>query len=433
MVTTTTIYQRFKGAVRALFTGANAAGQKILNLIMMVLVIASIGVMILEVGPDLTSSEREYFKWLDEIFTLVFLVEFILRFWVCSDFRQDYSAAFNRYQRRAYRQEKIRTILLAFRVAATKKVRWITQPLSIVDLLAILPFFRMFRLFRVFRVFRLLKLFRYSRRLAFFVEIIRERSYEVTALFSVATVIWGMIAVAFYVVEGGVNPEVNSIWEAIYWAIMTITTVGYGDITPITPVGQGIAVVGTLTGMWVIVFMTAIVVSTLSEHIFNLREMKMSNRVDRMEQHIIVCGLDTLGRAVCKSLVKEGRTFVGVDVDQERVDAAGKMGWVAIQGDTTDDEVWLKLGLDRAHSVISTFIDEVSNVFVILLVTEKNPNCFIVVTGESKTSEKRLKRVGANKVVSPYLIGGTQLVHSAIRPNAVKLMDMPIRLLQEVV
>jgi voltage-gated potassium channel len=427
MIAMTTAYQQFKGIFRTLFAGTDDSGRKFLNLIMMLLVVSSIGVMIAEAGPDLTHLEVAYLKWLDEIFTWVFLVEYLLRFWVCSDFRYDFVKASSRYRRRIHNPKKTQTISHAIKVAITHKIKWMVQPLSIVDLLAILPFFRMFRLFRVFRVFRLLKLFRYSKRLVFFVEIIRERSYELIALLTVAVVIWGMVAVAFYMVEVEVNPKVSNIWESIYWAIITITTVGYGDITPITPIGQGVAVIGTLTGMWVIVFMTSIIVSTLTERIVSLRGFKMQNKIDRMDNHIIVCGLDTLGRAVCQSLEQEGRQFVGVDIDQDLVDRAEKKGWLAIQGDATDEEVWRQLNIECAHSVISTFLDEVSNVYVILVVTEKNPNCFIVVTGESKTSEKRLKRVGAKKVVSPYLIGGHQLVHSAIRPNAVKLIDLALK------
>ncbi|MBF0445804.1 MAG: NAD-binding protein [Magnetococcales bacterium] len=420
-------YQQFKGIFRTLFAGADDSGRKVLNIFMMLLVISSIGVMILDTNPDLTQSEIEYFQLLDETFTWIFLTEYLLRFWVCSDLRYDFDRAFNRYQRRRLKPTKALTIFHAIKVATSNKIKWMVQPLSIVDLLAILPFFRMFRLFRVFRVFRLLKLFRYSKRLVFFVEIIKERSYELIALFTVAVVIWGMIAIAFYIVEVGVNPQVSNIWEAVYWAIITITTVGYGDITPVTPIGQGVAVIGTLTGMWVIVFMTSIIVSTLTERIVSLRGFKMINKIERMDKHTIICGLDTLGRAVCQSLEKEGRTFVGVDIDQDRVDQAEKRGWVAIQGDTTQEEVWQKLNLKCAHSIVSTFIDEVSNVYVILLVKEKNPKCLIIVTGESKTSEKRLIKVGADKVVSPYLLGGAQLAHNAIRPNAVQLIDLALK------
>ena len=427
MATTTTIYQQFKGVFRTLFGGDDDSGRKILNLVMTVVVIMSIAIMIIEVDPDLTRLEKEYCKRLEELFIWVFLGEYLLRFWVCSDFWDDYFQAFHSYQRRLHEPSLPHSILHAVKVATSNKTQWILQPQSVVDLLAILPFFRMFRLFRVLRVFRLLKLFRYSRRLVFFVSIIKERSYELTSLLLVAVIIWGMVAISFYVVEQGVNPKLSSIWESVYWAIITITTVGYGDIIPMTPLGRGIAVIGTLTGMWVIVFMTSIIVSTLTERIISLRGFRMINQIDRMENHIIVCGLDTLGQAVCHSLEQEGLSFAGVDIDQNLVDKAENCGWVAIQGDATQEEIWQKLGVSRAHSVISTFLDEASSVFIILLALEQNPDCFIVVTGESDTSERRLKKVGAKKVVSPYLLGGSQLAHCAIRPNAQKLIDLVLK------
>ncbi|MBF0447112.1 MAG: NAD-binding protein [Magnetococcales bacterium] len=426
-MTMTIIYQSSKDFVRAIFTGKNKSGQKLLNLIMMVLVITSIWIMIVENDPQLTRSEVHILEWLDESFTWFFLIEYLLRLWVCSDFRLDYDTAFRRYKRRLFNPRLSRTILHALQAALSNKFKWMIEPLSIIDLLAILPLFRMFRLFRVLRVFRLLKLFRYSKRLHFFVKIMQGSSFELKSLFSVALVIWGMVAIAFYLSELNINPNITNIWESIYWVTITITTVGYGDITPMTSMGQFVAVIGVLTGIWVIIFMTSIVVSSLMEQIVSLREFKMINRAERMKNHIIVCGLDTLGRAVCQSLEAEGRTFVGVDLDQSRVDLAAKNGWVVLQGDAREETVWQSLRLEYAHSVISTFEQEMNNVYVVLLVREKNPRCHIVVTGESSSSEKRMKRAGANKVVSPYLIGGYQLVHNAIRPNAIKLIDLAMK------
>jgi voltage-gated potassium channel len=301
------------------------------------------------------------------------------------------------------------------------------QPLSIVDLLAILPFFRTFRLLRVLRVLRLLKLFRYSHRLSFFTSILEEQSYELVSLVIVGAVMWGVVALAFFAVERHANPDIETLWHAIYWAIITITTVGYGDITPVTPMGQVIAVLGTMTGMWVVVFMTSIIVSALTERIFNLREYRMERQIERMSDHFIVCGLDSLGRAVCRTLEAEHKPFVAIDSVPENVAIGLRERWKVLRGDVTEEETWERLGLQRARCVISSIVDESINVYIILIVKEQRPDCDIVACGGTRRSEKRLRRVGANRVIAPFEIGGTQMAYTAIRPTAVRFVDLALR------
>lgn len=147
----------------------------------------------------------------------------------------------------------------------------------------------------------------------------------------------------------------------------------------------------------------------------------------QFNNHIIVCGLGALGESVCLSLVAEKRLFVCMDMDAMRVQSAVEKGWIAIQGDVTEPDIWQKVGLPRAHSVISTLVDESDNVYVILMVREQHPDCFIVTCGATRDSEGRLKRVGANRVISPFLIGGAQMAHTALRPTAIQFIDLAFK------
>jgi voltage-gated potassium channel len=421
-------YNLIKRLFYHLLEEPDSPARPIFNLAMMCVVVASITAMVLEVDPNLTQEEIFFFAQLEDIFITIFISEYLLRIWVCSDFGAVFTQAKKKYNRRNHKPKKLRAFSHAFGKAIAPKLAWMIQPLAIVDLLAILPVFRIFRLFRVLRVLRVLKLFRYSRRLSFFGSIVKERSYEIFSLITVAIVVWGMVAVAFFVVERGVNPKITTIWEAVYWSIITITTVGYGDITPTTPTGQTIAVIGTLFGMWVVVFMTSIVVSALTERLVSLTEIRMESQIDRFQDHVIVCGLDALGRAVCRTLEEEKKPFVGIDSDEKQVEFARKSGWIALQGDVTeDDDLWMRAGLSRAQGVISSIVNEVNNVYVILLVRDLRPDCFIVACGTSRSSEKRLLRVGANRVIAPALIGGAQMAHTVLRPSAIQFFDMAFR------
>ncbi|MBF0455973.1 MAG: NAD-binding protein [Magnetococcales bacterium] len=406
----------------------DSSARAVFNLAMMVVVAASITAMVLEVDPSLTQEEITFFTKLEDIFITIFITEYLLRIWVCSDFGETFSTARRRYIRRNHNPNPFKTLWHALGRALLPKLAWMVQPLAIVDLLAILPVFRIFRLFRVLRVLRVLKLFRYSRRLSFFGSIVRERSYEIFSLITVAVVVWGMVAVAFFVVERGINPKITTIWEAVYWSIITITTVGYGDITPATPTGQTIAVIGTLFGMWVVVFMTSIVVSALTERLVSLTEIRMESQIDRLQDHVIVVGLEALGRAVCRTLAEEKKPFVGIDLDENKVDQARKKGWITLQGNVTEDEdLWLRAGLHRAQGVIISTENEVESVYIILLVRDIRPDCFIVACGVSATSETRLMRVGANRVISPSQIGGAQMANTVLRPSVIQFFDMAFK------
>jgi voltage-gated potassium channel len=406
----------------------DSPARPIFNLAMMFVVVASILAMVLEVDPSLTQEEIQFFAKLEDIFITIFISEYILRIWVCSDVGKTFARARKRYKRRNHAPHPLRAIWHAAGNAIAPKIVWMIQPLAVVDLLAILPVFRVFRLFRVLRVLRVLKLFRYSRRLSFFGSIVKERSYEIFSLITVAIVVWGMVAVAFFVVERGINPKITTIWESVYWAIITITTVGYGDITPATPTGQTIAVVGTLFGMWVVVFMTSIVVSALTERLVSLTEIRMESQIDRFQNHVIVAGLDSLGRAVCRTLEEEKKPFVGIDTDETRVASARKNGWTVLHGNVTEDEdLWLRAGLRRAQGVISSVPAEVDSVYIILLVRDLKPECFIVACGSNRSSKTRLLRVGANRVISPAQIGGAKMANTVLKPSVIRFFDMAFK------
>ncbi len=152
-------------------------------------------------------------------------------------------------------------------------------------------------------------------------------------------------------------------------------------------------------------------------------EMELKN----LDNHIIVCGLSVLGEAVCCALEEEKKMFVAVDQESELVEKARARGWCAVLGNVTESDVWRAVFLSRAHSVISTLVDESANVYVILRVREQHPDCFIISCGATRASEGRLKRVGANRVVSPFIMGGAQMANTALRPAAIQFFDMAFK------
>ncbi|MBF0178814.1 MAG: NAD-binding protein [Magnetococcales bacterium] len=389
---------------------------------MIVLVCVSIWLLVMEVqsvGTPLQGS----FTLLGDLVTALFTVEYLLRWWINTSLVEDYRAAVAEYHRSHYQDKRPVEILHALSFALRNKLRWMLRPLSLVDLVAILPLLPSFHLMRVLH---LLKLFRYSRRVSFFSNIIGERSYEMVSLLYAAITIWGMTAVAFFVVEHRINERVQDLGDALYWTIITITTVGYGDITPVTDTGRFIASLGVLMGMAVTVMLTSLIVSVFTDRVFNLKEYHMEQKIARLQNHFIVCGLQALGQFTCQSLVSENRNFIAIDTDQERVDAALAEGWIAIRGDVNDARTWERARLSSAAGVISTILNEATNVYIIMMAREINPKCFVVACGNQSNSEQRLLRIGADRVVSPYQNAGQHLAQTAIRPNALQFLNLAL-------
>ncbi|OIO61459.1 MAG: hypothetical protein AUJ55_00045 [Proteobacteria bacterium CG1_02_64_396] len=398
--------------------------KRIFDWAMMLVVTASIVALILSLDPSLPPADRERLFLLDDLFIALFATEYLLRLWVCSNFGVDYRRAIKRLHRRWPERGGVWQRWEALKTALHPKWVWMRQPLSIIDLIAILPYFRPLRMFRVLVVFRVLKLLRYSRDLAFLGGILRERAFELLALATVVALVWAMVAIGFYSVEMGSNPTVDSIWKAFWWAIVTITTVGYGDIVPVTLAGKAVGVVAMIFGIGVFAFFTSIIASALTERLITLKEHHMERRIETLHDHMIVCGLGDLGRTVCQTLLDEGTPFVVIDKNPQRVARAVQDGWTAVEGDASDGAIWTKVGLDKARGVISAIGDEATNVYLILTVREHAPGIFIVARSGTAASEQRLRKVGANRVISPALLGGVQMAHTALRPSASNFFDL---------
>lgn len=238
---------------------------------------------------------------------------------------------------------------------------------------------------------------------------------------------YGILALIILLVYG----VIGSIWimglgfyDSLYFTIVTLATVGYGDIVPHTIAQKLFSVTLALGGVGLIAYVfsigVAVVAMTLEETISGA---KIRRIMKLMENHFILCGFGRVGSATFKELRKRKHKVIIIEKDRTLVE---KELWedpniLAIPGDATDEELLKDAGIKRARGIIITTGDDVDNLFITLASRELNPDVWIVSRASKKENIKRLYRAGANRVISPEISGGEDIYFAAMEPTMVKI------------
>ncbi|MBM7854560.1 voltage-gated potassium channel [Desulfohalotomaculum tongense] len=209
-----------------------------------------------------------------------------------------------------------------------------------------------------------------------------------------------------------------SMYEAFYMAVITVFTVGYGDITPQTTAGQKTVILMVVTGVGYISFFSSLLVTTLIEgkilHLWS--EIVMERKISRLRNHIIVCSLGRAGSAAIRRLQKEGIACVGIDINEERCKILRDQGHLTLLGDATEDAVLEKAGIKRATAVITALPEDGDNILITMAAKDLNKNIRVVARADKKENETRLRRAGADWVTVVGLPAGTRLAMAAVKP-----------------
>ncbi len=214
--------------------------------------------------------------------------------------------------------------------------------------------------------------------------------------------------------------------ECFYMTAITITTVGFGEVRPLDGLGRLftllLILVGTVSIGYVVSSVTATLVSGEVRRI--LRGQRMERRLNRMKGHVILCGWGKIGREIARECTRARLELCVVDLDERLVEQALEEGLVALCGDATDGQVLERVGILQAHGLLTALPKDSDNLFVVLTARELNPAVRIVARGLEPSSEARLKRAGADYVVSPYVIGGRRMAAVLVQPEIVDFLDI---------
>jgi voltage-gated potassium channel len=218
-------------------------------------------------------------------------------------------------------------------------------------------------------------------------------------------------------------------FDALYMAAITLTTVGYAEIHPLSPAGRAFTIMYSLGGVFTAFYVAGEVLRFMvsGEIQEALGRRRMEQKLTEMKNHYIVCGYGRMGRFVCREFEAHRLPYVVIDKDPRLASEFPTQHGYFIPGDATSDAVLEHAGVARAKALVTVATSDADNLYIVLSAHLLNDKLFIVARAEETGAEDKLKRVGANRVISPYVIGGMRVALAAIRPTVVDVIDLATR------
>lgn len=221
----------------------------------------------------------------------------------------------------------------------------------------------------------------------------------------------------FIVLEGW------TLLEAVYMTAITLTTVGFQEVRPLSPEGRIFTTVLLLAGVSIFFYL----IGAFGEFVVSgqfrdyLRSRRMTEEIDRLQHHYIVCGFGRVGRQVAADIESRGGRCVTVTLEP---DPSGQLDTVLhVIGDATQDAVLKAAGIERAAGLVVSTRDDAANVFITLTARALNPNVIIVARSNLPTTEQKLRNAGATHVISPYSIAGRRIATQLLYPSITAFLD----------
>jgi voltage-gated potassium channel len=216
-----------------------------------------------------------------------------------------------------------------------------------------------------------------------------------------------------------------SLADASYMVLLTIYTVGYGEVHPInTPYLHAVTVALMITGCTGMILLTGALVQFLTiaqlQQIFGGRRVKAE--IDKLHDHVIVIGFGRIGAMLAKELKAGAAPFVVLESDEKRAAAVRELGYLCLVGDATSEKALIEAGVERARTLASVLPNDAANVFITLSARALNPGLDIIARGEMPSTESKLLQAGANKVVLPTHIGAERIAELILFPETARML-----------
>ena len=219
--------------------------------------------------------------------------------------------------------------------------------------------------------------------------------------------------------------EKMSLFDSFYMTLITISTVGFSEITPLTQSGRLITVFIIVSGISLLTYTLSQIAQIFIEG--ELRKLlgrrKLEKQIADLKNHYIVCGFGRIGAVICKELTDSDLDFIVIEQDERKIEQLELAHFLYLAGDATREEVLLQSGLDKAKGVVTAVSSDADNVFITLTAKGLRPDVFILSRAADLKNEKKLLRAGASRVVCPYNMGGSRMAQILKTPTVVDFLD----------
>lgn len=215
--------------------------------------------------------------------------------------------------------------------------------------------------------------------------------------------------------------------DSLYMTVITVTTVGFREIGGSEPgTASKLLTIGLIgAGVGSVSYAAVTGVEFIVEGHFTryLEHRRMDRAIDRLRDHVIICGFGRVGRILAEHLRDEDTDFVLIDEDEDKVEEAEELGYLVLRGDATEEALLESAGLDRVRALVATVNSDADNVLITLTAKGLYPGCVVVARAKSSENEPKLRRAGADRVIQPSAIGGRRIAQILTRPAVADFLD----------
>ena len=238
----------------------------------------------------------------------------------------------------------------------------------------------------------------------------------------------GVLMLVIVLGTGGYVALGLDLLDAVYQTVITISTVGYREIGDVAERYQVFTVFLILFGTGTSLYTLGVLIETMFEGRldYQFRRRRMQRKIDRLTDHVVLCGYGQVGRAIEEELRQAGESVVTIDrLEPEYIEVIEEHRMVI--GDATDDHILLQAGLDRAKTLVLALDSDVDNLFVALTARSFNPGIFIIARANESAAGPKLRQAGADRVVNPHQIGGARMAALVSHPEVSEFLDVVMK------